>query len=77
MEFRVRCAYDKDSNLRLKYADDYNPGILLTDDNLDPREYIEEIFAEPERLEKNYVLQLITNRLSRYIETVADVRVGM
>lgn len=76
MEFRIRGAYDKDSNLKMKYAVDYDPGVLLSDDNQDPRKYTEEVFEEAERFEKDYVLQLITNRLSQYIEKVSGVKLG-
>lgn len=76
MEFRITCAFNKDSHLRLFYADDYELGVLVSNEYLDPREYSEDILDEPERFEKGYVLQLITNRLSRYIEKVSGVKLG-
>jgi hypothetical protein len=76
MEFLIKCAFDVNSHLRIKYADDYDLGIILKNDKMDPRHYTEEIIDEPERFEKGYVLQLITNRLSQYIEKVSSAKLG-
>ena len=68
--FKISCYYDGGGNLFIKHSIGIDMAIALSSNsNRDSHIYKEEVITDPERTEKEFVFQLLNNRLKHYIDS--------